>query len=67
MSLVFTYYVPGMSCEHCKKAVSEELGRVPGVLAVDVDLEAKLVRVTGDNLDDASLRDAIDEAGYEAV
>jgi copper chaperone CopZ len=56
-----------MTCAHCKNAVSEELGRVEGVLEVDVDLETKLVKVTGDRLDDAELRAAIDEAGYEAV
>jgi copper chaperone CopZ len=32
---------------------------------VDVDLDNKRVTVTGDGLDDASIRDAIDDAGYE--
>jgi copper chaperone CopZ len=40
---------------------------VPGVEAVDVDLGAKTVAVRGQKLDDASLRAAIAEAGYEAV
>jgi len=62
-----TYSVPGMSCDHCKAAVTEELLSVPGVDAVDVDLDTKLVVVAGSGLDDASLRAAIDEAGYEAV
>jgi copper chaperone len=38
-----------------------------GRTAVDVDLETKLVRVSGEALDDAALRAAIEEAGYEAV
>ncbi len=61
-----TYAVQGMTCDHCKKAVSSELGQLAGVEAVEVDLETKLVTVTGDRLDDQALRAAIEEAGYEA-
>ena len=67
MSETVTYTVPGMHCGHCKAAVSEELAAVEGVEAVDVDLETKLVIVRGERLDDARLRAAIDEAGYEAA
>lgn len=66
MSQTITYSVPGMSCDHCRHAVSSELGGVAGVTAVDVDLETKLVRVTGAALEDTVLRAAIQEAGYEA-
>jgi copper chaperone len=62
-----TYTVPGMSCGHCKQAVTSELQDVPGVESVDVDLDTKLVVVRGEALDDAALRAAIDEAGYEAA
>lgn len=65
MSDSVTYRVPGMSCEHCRAAVSEELGAVAGVDSVGVDLETKLVTVSGGSLDDVALRAAIDEAGYE--
>jgi copper chaperone len=67
MAETATYRVSGMSCEHCVRAVSEQLGGVHGVGSVDVDLETQLVVVKGDGLDDASLRAAIDEAGYEAA
>ncbi len=66
MSETATYRVPGMTCEHCKRAVNEELDAVPGVESVAVDLDTKLVRVSGTSLEDAALRAAIDEAGYEA-
>jgi len=56
-----------MHCEHCKAAVSEELASVTGVDSVDVDLETKLVVIRGSELDDARLRLAIEEAGYEAA
>jgi copper chaperone len=62
-----TYTVTGMSCGHCKAAVEEEVGRVPGVAAVNADLDTKLVVVRGEGLEDAALRAAIDEAGYDAA
>jgi copper chaperone CopZ len=61
-----TFRVPGMSCAHCERAVTAELLGVAGVVAVAVDLDTKLIRVRGEALDDAELRAAIDEAGYEA-
>ena len=67
MAETVTYTVPGMSCGHCKAAVTEEVSAVAGVDAVDVDLETKLVTISGTGLDDARLRAAIEEAGYEAA
>jgi copper chaperone len=62
-----TYRVPAMHCAHCERAVAEEILSLRGVEAVDVDLDAKVVTVTGQALDDAALRAAIAEAGYEAA
>ena len=67
MSETITYSVPGMHCAHCEAAVKQELEAVAGVEFVGVDLESKRVTVTGHALDDASLRGAIDEAGYEVA
>lgn len=61
------YRVPGMTCEHCTRAVSAEVSAVQGVSEVQVDLAGKLVTVTGEDLDDRALRDAIEEAGYEVA
>ena len=66
MSETKTYSVPGMHCGHCKVSVTEELEAVAGVEQVDVDLDTKRVSVLGVGLEDASLRAAIEEAGYEA-
>jgi copper chaperone len=67
MTETITYSVPGVSCAHCQTAITAEVTRVDGVDSVDVDLETKLVRVSGENLDDAALVAAIDEAGYDAT
>jgi copper chaperone len=67
MSETITYSVPGMTCGHCRAAITAEVSAVTGVCSVDVDLETKLVRIAGESLDDLALVAAIDEAGYEAV
>ena len=61
------YSVPGVSCEHCRTAITAEVGRIAGVDSVEVDLGAKLVSVRGRDLSDAAMREAIDEAGYEVA
>lgn len=67
MSETRTYTVPGMHCGHCTEAVEREVSAVPGVESVAADLETKLVLVQGEGLSDEALREAIEEAGYEAA
>jgi copper chaperone CopZ len=62
-----TYSVPGISCGHCRAAITAEVTKVAGVAAVDVDLASKVVTVTGAGVADAAVRDAIDEAGYDVA
>jgi copper chaperone CopZ len=60
------YMVAGMTCEHCVRAVSTELEKLPGVSTVEVDLATGRVRVRSDGqLEPESVRAALDEAGYE--
>lgn len=60
-----TLNVPGMTCGHCEAAVKTEVSALTGVDAVDVDLDTKIVTVTGDELDRTAIVNAIDEAGYD--
>jgi copper ion binding protein len=61
-----TYTVTGMTCDHCVRAVTEEIERLPGVNAVDVDLATGRVTVRSDaHIDDDAVAAAVDEAGYE--
>jgi copper chaperone len=62
-----TFRVDGMSCAHCEAAVTAEVGQVPGVTAVRVELEQGLVRVCGSGVDPAAVTEAIAEAGYEGA
>ncbi|MDR2131805.1 MAG: copper ion binding protein [Clostridiales Family XIII bacterium] len=61
--------VEGMSCEHCVRAVTNAVGALDGVGAVDVDLAAKTVTVTRDAAKAAidDIKFAIEEEGYEVV
>ncbi|WPD18319.1 heavy-metal-associated domain-containing protein [Thermaerobacter composti] len=62
------YQVKGMSCDHCKAAVKKAIAGVPGVQEVDVDLATGRVTVTYEgDLDDARVRKAVEEAGYEVA
>ena len=61
-----TYEVPGISCEHCKRAIESEVGEVAGVERVSVDVTGRTVRVEGD-ADDGVVRAAIAAAGYEVA
>jgi len=67
VSETVTYTVPAIHCAHCAKSIREEVSEVDGVEDVDVDLDAKVVTIHGSELDDAALRAAIAEAGYEAA
>jgi copper chaperone CopZ len=62
-----TLVVEGMSCDHCRVAITDEVSRVSGVDSVDVDLDAKLLRVGGTQVDASAVIGAVDEAGYDAV
>ena len=71
MSTTANYSVSGMTCSHCVAAVTDEVGRLAGVSAVDVDLNAggdSRVTVTSKApLPVDAVRTAVDEAGYALV
>jgi copper chaperone len=63
-----SYTVVGMTCGHCVTAVTEEVSAVPGVTAVEVDLASGGLTVTSDApVDEAAVRAAVEEAGYEVA
>jgi copper chaperone len=65
MSQTATYTVTGMTCDHCVRSVREEIGEIEGVSDIDVDLASGAVSVTSSRpLQDASVRAAVEEAGY---
>ncbi|MDX2694053.1 heavy-metal-associated domain-containing protein [Streptomyces ipomoeae] len=60
------YSVTGMTCGHCEQSVGSAISSLDGVTDVKVDVTAGLVTVTSvAEPDDARVRAAVDEAGYE--
>lgn len=62
-----TYTVTGMTCEHCVNSVNSEVGNVPGVDSVEVELATGQVTVAGAGFADEEVRAAVDEAGYAVI
>ncbi|HEY1002711.1 MAG TPA: heavy metal-associated domain-containing protein [Streptosporangiaceae bacterium] len=63
-----TFQVTGMSCDHCQRAVTEEISQVPGVQGITVDLATGSVTVTATQpVDRADVAHAVGEAGYTLV
>lgn len=62
------FRVPGVSCDHCVRAITQEVSALPGVQQVVVDLADKSVRVNHEGkVGMKELIDAINEAGYDEV
>jgi len=61
-----TYTVIGMTCGHCVNSVTDEVAQVPGASDIDVDLPTGGLTVTSEvPVDDAAVRAAVEEAGYQ--
>jgi copper chaperone CopZ len=60
-----TYTVQGMTCSSCATKVTGAVNRVVGVTETDVDLTTGTLTVAGPDVDDASVRTAITDAGYQ--
>jgi copper chaperone CopZ len=67
-SVTTVYQVTGMTCGHCEGAVSSEISEIAGVTSVKAVAATGQVTVVSDApLDEAAVREAVDEAGYELV
>jgi copper ion binding protein len=61
-----TYAVTGMTCEHCVRAVSEEVRRIEGVSDVTVDLPSGALTISSTGpIEEAAVAEAVEEAGYQ--
>jgi copper chaperone CopZ len=65
-SVTTVYRVTGMSCGHCEGSVSGEISEIPGVSSVKaVASTGEVTVVSAAPLDEAAVRAAVDEAGFE--
>ena len=60
--------VAGMTCQHCVMSVTEEVGELDGVRAVEADLASGAVTVLSEReLDPQEIAAAVGGAGYRLV
>ncbi|MEU6229167.1 heavy-metal-associated domain-containing protein [Streptomyces sp. NPDC047042] len=65
-SVTAVYQVTGMSCGHCEGSVSAEISELAGVTSVKAVAATGEVTVVSETpLDEAAVRAAVDEAGFE--
>jgi copper chaperone len=63
-----SYTVTGMTCDHCAASVAKEISKIDGVTDVQVDLPTGAVTVSSSSpVDDAQVRTAVEEAGYQVA
>lgn len=62
-----TIAIEGMHCQHCVAAVNEALEAVSGVTSVKVSLEKNNAVVEGESLDDAALKAAVEDTGFDVA
>lgn len=58
--------IKGMSCAHCAAMVEKNLGKLPGVESVKVDLAAGTADIAGET-DMAKVREVVSELGFEPL
>ncbi len=59
--------IEGMSCHHCVMAVQKELGKIENLKVKDVQIGSAKVEYDETKVNDKTLADAIEEAGYKLV
>lgn len=61
-----TLTAPDISCAHCKSTIEREVGALPGVQTVAVDIDTKQVDVSYDSeqTSEAAIVAKLDEEGY---
>lgn len=64
-----TLSVPGISCDHCRRAIVGALRRLPGVREAFVDVAARTVEVTYDQaaVGPSAIRATLADEGYEVA
>ncbi|MCK3769936.1 heavy-metal-associated domain-containing protein [Microbacterium aerolatum] len=61
----FEFWVNGMTCEHCERAVTAELSALPEIVDVRVDAASGRVHLGHDTpLDLNAVESAVEDAGY---
>lgn len=63
MDMEKIFLVEGMRCEHCSERVKKTLSNMG--YSVKIDLSKGEVLVLGDKIEEANIREAIEDLGFE--
>lgn len=61
-----TIIVDGMSCNHCVMSVTKALEEIGGK-DININLDTKEVKLEAGNIDNKSLKEAIDDIGFDVL
>ncbi len=62
-----TLKIEGMQCGHCSSRVKAALEKVEGVTSAEVSHETGTAVITGESLDAAALKAAVENQGFSVV
>ena len=62
-----TLKIEGMQCGHCSSRVKAALEKVEGVSSAEVSHETGIAVITGESLDAAALKAAVENQGFSVV
>ena len=62
-----TIIVKGMTCNHCKANVENNIKKIEGIADAVVDLAKNEVNISGENIDLAKIKNVVNGLGYEFV
>lgn len=57
--------VSGMTCNHCKANVENNLSSIAGIDNIEIDLESGKVKMTGDDIDLSEVKTKVESIGYQ--
>ena len=57
-------FIEGMMCAHCEGRVNESISDVDGVKSVKANHKKGYAKVKGENLSEADIKAAVENAGY---
>jgi uncharacterized membrane protein YraQ (UPF0718 family)/copper chaperone CopZ len=59
-----TIKVSGMTCNHCKANVENNLSALEGIENIEIDLESGKVKMAGDDIDLSEVKNKVESIGY---
>jgi len=59
-----TVKVSGMTCNHCKANVENNLSSITGIDTIEIDLESGKVKMTGEDIDLSEVKNKVEGIGY---